>query len=196
MRVLLIRPGSTEYDRQGRIQGNLDIPLCDEGRTQVGQLLASIDTQGLVAIYCGSGQAAKQTAAMLAEQVDLKVKQLDSLANLDHGLWQGMLIDDVRTKQPKVYRKWHDEPQTVCPPQGETVTAARKRVQDTLAKIARKHKTGTVAVVVANPLSCIVRHVLTGTALCDMWNPGNQVASAEIIETMATTTSGPASAGG
>jgi broad specificity phosphatase PhoE len=34
-KLLLIRPGVTEYDQQGRIQGTLDIPLCEDGRRQV-----------------------------------------------------------------------------------------------------------------------------------------------------------------
>ena len=32
--ILLIRPGSTEYDQQGRVQGTLDIPLCEDGRQE------------------------------------------------------------------------------------------------------------------------------------------------------------------
>ena len=54
--------------------------------------------------------------------LDLKVKTLDKLQNLDHGLWQGMLVSDVKTKQPKVYRQWQEQPETVCPPQGETLS--------------------------------------------------------------------------
>ncbi len=180
--VLLLRPGSTEYDRQGRIQGNLDIPLCEDGRQQVELLLGEIDTSGLVAIYTGPGNAARQTGDLLAQKTALKPKPIAGLANLDHGLWQGMLVDDVRTKQPKIYKRWQVEPQTVCPPQGESVNAAQKRVQESLTKITRKHKSGTVAIVVANPLASIVRHLLTGDSLCDMWNPSNQVARWELIE--------------
>ena len=33
--ILLIRPGTTEYDQQGRVQGTLDIPLCEDGRQEV-----------------------------------------------------------------------------------------------------------------------------------------------------------------
>jgi phosphoserine phosphatase len=182
LRVLLIRPGSTEYDRQGRIQGNLDIPLSDDGRQQVEKLVAQIETDPLIAIYCGPSRAAQQTAALVGAAAELKPKVLEGLENLNHGLWQGMLIDDVRTKQPKVYRRWQEEPQTVCPPQGETVAAARKRVETAISKITRKQKDALVAIVVANPLASIVRHVLTGDHLCDLWNPSNQLASWELID--------------
>ncbi len=34
-RVLLIRPGATDFDDQGRIKGSLDMPMSERGRQQV-----------------------------------------------------------------------------------------------------------------------------------------------------------------
>ena len=38
-KILLIRPGVTEYDQQGRVQGTLDIPLCEDGRREVEAMI-------------------------------------------------------------------------------------------------------------------------------------------------------------
>ena len=38
--IAVVRPGSTDFDVQNRIQGNLDLPLNDDGR---GQLSVSIE---------------------------------------------------------------------------------------------------------------------------------------------------------
>ena len=38
---------------------------------------------------------------------------------MNHGLWQGMIIDEVKRKQPKVYKQWQEHPENVCPPEGE-----------------------------------------------------------------------------
>ena len=43
--ILLIRPGATEYDQQGRIQGTLDIPLCEDGRRQVEAMIEELRAQ-------------------------------------------------------------------------------------------------------------------------------------------------------
>ena len=58
------------------------------------------------------------------------------MQNLDHGLWQGMLIEDVRRKQPKVYRQWQEQPETVCPPEGEMLSQAEERIRTAMAKTA------------------------------------------------------------
>ena len=37
-RVLLVRPGATDFDDQGRIKGTLDMPMSERGRQQVNSL--------------------------------------------------------------------------------------------------------------------------------------------------------------
>ena len=92
---------------------------------QVVDELADVE---LDVVYAGPCQSAMQTAKALAKARQLKVKTLEKLQNLDHGLWHGKLISEVKEKQPKVYRQWQDHPEQVCPPEGESVLAARQRV--------------------------------------------------------------------
>src|SRR5262249_85829 len=102
--ILLIRPGGTENDQQGRIQGTLDIPLGEDGRKQVEAMIEQLRGKPIEMIYTGPGQSATQTADVLGEALDIKVKEIDKLQNLNFGLWQGMLVNDVKKKQPTVYR--------------------------------------------------------------------------------------------
>ncbi len=125
-KLLLIRPGTTEYDLQGRVQGTLDVPLCEQGFEEVRFMAEQLRDLPIEALYTSPCSSAVQTANVIAEACDLKVKKVENVSNLDHGLWQGTLIEDVKKKQPKVYRQWQEQPETVCPPNGETVAKARK----------------------------------------------------------------------
>jgi broad specificity phosphatase PhoE len=183
LQILLIRPGATEYDQQGRVQGTLDIPLCEDGRLEVEALVGELSGQPVAAIYASPCQSAQQTAAALGAAREVKVKTLDKLPNLDHGLWQGMLVTDVKTKQPKVYRQWQEQPETVCPPQGETISSAKQRVQAAVNKLIKKHKSdGAIALVVPEPLSSVVRHVLRHDELGDLWQCSSGAAKWELID--------------
>jgi len=184
--ILLVRTGSTEYDCQGRVQGTLDVPLSEDGRQQIEQVAEQIADREIDALYSGPCSATQQSANILAERLHLKVKTVEGLSNLDHGLWQGMLIDDVKTKQPKVYRQWQDHPETVCPPDGETLSVARVRLQQVLAKISKKHKSGTVAIVVDQPLARLSRNVLRDDALGNLWGTqGEDLPRWELIQVAA-----------
>jgi len=167
--VVLILPGATDYELQGRIQGDLDIPLCEEGREEVQRVARELQALGLDVVYGSCCSSAAQTAAGIAKALGIKAKKLDNLENLDHGLWQGLLIDEVRQKQPKVYRQWQEHPESCCPPEGETIEHARSRVEAVLAKLLKKHKDGVFGLVVPEPLASVVREYLGDGELGDLW---------------------------
>lgn len=170
LKLLLIRTGATEYECQGRVQGTLDIPLSEDGRQEVEQIADAVRDIKIDSCYAGPCRATQQSAEILASELSLKPKTIDDLRNLDHGLWQGMLINDVKLKQPKVYRQWQEHPETVCPPEGESLQVVRERLQRALAKIAKKQKSGTAAVVVAEPVTSLLRNALRDDDLGNLWN--------------------------
>jgi phosphoserine phosphatase len=183
VRVLLIRAGATEYDQQGRVQGTLDVPLCEDGRQEIEKMVEELRGQPVTAIYASPGQSAEQTAEALGLALNLKTKTIDKLQNLNQGLWQGLLVDEVKTKQPRVYRQWQEQPETVCPPQGETLGLARQRVQAALAKLLKKHKTdGVLAIVSPEPLASVIRNVLGQDDWGDLWHCANVKSRWQMID--------------
>ncbi len=182
LKVLLVRPGATEFDQQGRIQGTLDIPLCEDGRRQTRESLAELVAAAPEIVYTSPCEAAQQTGELIAEAAGVKQKAMPKLSNLDHGLWQGMLVEEVRDKQPKVYRQWQESPQTVCPPDGEPIAGAKARVTDVLRRLQKKHKEGTIAIVVPEPLTSVVRHVLNREELADLWQGSERCGLWEAID--------------
>jgi broad specificity phosphatase PhoE len=169
MNILLIRAGKTDYDCQNRIQGTLDLPLSEEGWQQVAAMAEHFHQHSVEAIYAGPDQASQQTAELVSVSLQQKVKTNKTLQNLDLGLWQGMLVEDVKTKQPKVYKQWIEHPETVCPPEGEPIAAAELRIQDALDKLEKKHKDATVALVLAEPLASLLCYVFQGGDLGNLW---------------------------
>ena len=169
LRMVLIRPGSTDFDEQGRIKGTLDIPLNEAGRQQVERSAAELASAQLEVLYTAPCQSTRETAELLARSLSIKVKELELLRNLDHGLWHGRLIEDIKQKQPKVYRLWQDTPESVCPPDGETVASAKQRASSVLTKLLKKHKQGVIGVVVSEPMASIMRHLLRHSELREFW---------------------------
>ena len=183
VQIVLIRPGITEYDQQGRVQGTLDIPLCEDGREEVAKLVDELRGQPIAAIYSSPGQSPEQTAAVIGQAFELKVKAIDKLQNLDQGLWQGMLVSDVKSKQPKVYRQWQDQPETVCPPQGEPLIAAKQRVSAALTKLLKKHKADPmVAIVAPEPVASVIRNVVRNEDWGDLWQNASETAKWQVID--------------
>jgi probable phosphoglycerate mutase len=180
--IILIRPGSTEYDRQGRIQGNLDVPLNEEGNVEVARVIEELRPMKLEVIYTPVCQPALQTAQAIAKALGVKLKKLEQMRNLNHGLWQGMLIDEVRRKQPKVYRQWQERPQFICPPEGEMIEQAEERVRPVLARLLKRHKEGAIGLVVPEPLASLVRQFVHQGELGDLWKASAEHGRWEVLE--------------
>lgn len=167
--VLLIRPGCTTFDEEGRIKGSLDIPLSDLGVRQASELAESLQAVKLDCLYVAPGESAQDSARQICELNFCKKKTLECLCNLDHGLWQGKTVAEVKRLQPKVYRQFQTNPEGVCPPSGETVQDAVARIRSTLCKVIKRHDGGRIGIVVPQPLASVVRHVLLGGAWGDLW---------------------------
>jgi broad specificity phosphatase PhoE len=99
----------------------------------------------------------------------VKVTPLEQLRNLDHGLWHGKLIDEVKRQQPRVYRMWQEGQENVCPPEGETWAEARERVSAALRKVLKRHREGVVALVIPEPVATLVRSLVCHCEPGDLW---------------------------
>ena len=182
VQYLIIRPGSTDFDEQGRIKGTLDIPLSEVGTLQVGRIVGELHDTPITQLYSSPCRSAEQTAKAVAADHKLKVKTLDELQNIDHGLWQGKLVDEVKHSQPKVFRQLQDHPETVCPPDGEPISNALERVRAALARLTRKHKTGTIALVIPEPLASLVRSILNRSDVGDLWQAECECGGWQLID--------------
>jgi probable phosphoglycerate mutase len=154
------RPGETEFDGPSRIQGSLDLPLTDRGHQQVTELTETLRSETIDVIYASPTEPAASTANQLGETLGVPVKVIDGLANLHLGLWQGLLADDIRRKQPRVFKQWEDHPETICAPEGEECEEALERVTEALRKPLKRDE--AFLIVAPEPIATLVVSVLRG----------------------------------
>jgi broad specificity phosphatase PhoE len=168
---------------QGRIKGSLDMPLCGEGLRQAESMAAELADTRVKCIYTAPCESARQTAECLAEGRGAKVRVVDCLRNVDHGLWHGKLIEEVKRNHPKVYRQGVESPVHVCPPRGETMKEAQARVAKFLQKVVRKNRDDMIAIIAPDPLALLIHGVLSGEApQSDLWTCETDAAKWQLVE--------------
>jgi broad specificity phosphatase PhoE len=167
--LLVIRAGPTEYDRAGRIRGTLAVPLAAAGVAAAERVAAELAASPPDALFTSDDTAAGETGRIVADGCGLKLRRVAGLANLDQGLWQGMLVDEIRRKQPRLYRQWQDNPWAVAPPEGELLEDACQRVEAALEPLVRRWS-GRVALVVPAPLDRILCWIVAGRSMGDLWD--------------------------
>ncbi len=154
----VIRPGETDFDLQYRIQGTLELPLNKQGETQVGEIADALRNLSIKQIFSSPADPALSTATAVGDALGISVKELDRLTNVDQGLWQGLCVEEVKRKQPKIYKLWRENPESVCPPEGESCVEAYERARKALRKPMKRNT--NFAVVASEPMATIVECVL------------------------------------
>jgi len=150
-RIILVRSGCTDYDEEERIQGSLELPLNEHGQDQVGEAIEQLIETSFDVVYSSPSDPANSTAKAIAEAYDVPLKEKEGLNNFNYGLWQGLKIEEIQRKFPKIYKQWQQAPETICPPSGETVSDLYERMKKVLNKPIRKKK--SVLIVVSEPLA-------------------------------------------
>jgi probable phosphoglycerate mutase len=191
MNLYLVQCGQTEWLAAGRMQGRLSLPLSEAGVAEVGaladQLAGQLASQTLEAIYTAPCESCLQTAKLVAKRTGKpKVHQTKALTEVDIGLWQGMLAEEIKRRQPRVYRQWQEEPGSVTPPDGENFGQAYDRLVAALARVASRERQ-TVAVVVAPLAAAMLRCHLSGKPVTELWTMARAAAGpAELFMVAAT----------
>ncbi|NJN01199.1 MAG: histidine phosphatase family protein [Leptolyngbyaceae cyanobacterium RM1_1_2] len=116
-RLLLVRHGETEWNRQKRFQGQIDVPLNENGHGQaqkVAELLKPVKIDAAVSSPLLRPQ--ETAAAILKHHPQITLKFEDRLKEIGHGDWEGKLEAEIEAGYPGLLNQWQDAPATVQMP--------------------------------------------------------------------------------
>jgi len=167
--LVLIPAGKTEWSAQQRIQGATDLPLSPQGAEQVGSWIDGLGGLAMTVIYSSRSGPAGETARLIGKALKVKRRWNDQLAEVSLGLWQGMQISELKAKQPSVYKQWHEQPERVVPPSGESFIDAQDRLEQALAEVVRSSDSKCIGVVLGELSMSLARRVREGRKMCEIW---------------------------
>ena len=163
--LVLIRHGQTQWNREGRWQGQADPPLNALGRRQARRAALALRSARLDHLYSSDLRRAVETAHIIGAELGLAVIPDARLREIDLGRWQGMLSADIQTQYPEEFRCWHESPLATRPPDGEDLHTLAARVLEAISEIALRHPGQRIGVVAHElPIAVVLAHV-RGVAL-------------------------------
>ena len=159
MHLYLARHAETTWNLAGRYQGRRESALSGRGVRQGGVLadaLAAIEPR-IERIIASPLLRTRATALFVAERLNLAVETDDSLVEIEHGIWNGRLRDEIAANDPELYKTWRERPAEVSFPDGEALTDVLTRWRRFRASFH-----GTV------PTLAVTHDAVVRVALCDI----------------------------
>ena len=92
--VYFVRHGETDYNKQGIVQGQLDIPLNNEGINQANQLKDKLKNMDIDLIFSSPLLRAKQTAEIINKTLNVEIIYDNRLKEFFAGNKQGTKISE------------------------------------------------------------------------------------------------------
>ena len=151
VRIILIRHGETQWNIEGRYQGQEDTHLSERGLQQ-GHMVA----QGL-----------KDTPIDAAISSPLERSYME----INHGDWEGRLADDIEAQYPTEFHQWHTEPHlvTMPGPGGESLEDVRRRVRAAFDEYAEAYDGKTVLVAAHDAVNKAIICDVLGLDMSHFW---------------------------
>jgi broad specificity phosphatase PhoE len=165
--IALIPWGENDWTKTDRFASRTPLPLIDPGVDQVRQWADQLAGRELTVVYSGTEASSAMTAEIVARRSEVKHRAADELNEVDLGLWEGLTREQVEARFPKLFRCWVDDPETVHLPQGEPMIDAWERLTEKLDRLMRKHREGTVAVVLGPIALSMARCYLEGVPMSE-----------------------------
>ncbi len=147
VKLFIVRHAESEWNPIGRYQGLLDPGLSERGLKQAELLGRALEKEKIDFLYSSPLRRTHQTAQEIAKRQGLEVIEDRRIIEIDHGVWSGMLVEEVKERFPEDFRMWLEEPHRVKFEGGESLDDVFKRVKDFLEFIREKHWGQTVAIV-------------------------------------------------
>ena len=163
--IILIPWAQTDWSVSGRLFAQTPLSLNEAGSAQAKTWGEQLQEKRLTMLFASDEQTSRETAEAIAKPARIRVKVLDGLEEVDFGLWEGLSEQQLKSRFPKTYKRWCEDPAAVCPPDGEELPEAAERIAAAVRKAARKAGESTAGIVLG-PVACaLARCALEGAEL-------------------------------
>lgn len=176
MRLFLVRHGETDWNREGRFQGQRDTHLSEKGRSQAFRLALFLALHEFEGIVSSPLARALDTALKIGSTCALNGNELegveivDEFTEINHGEWEGLLADEVRECWGDLLAQWHSAPESVRMPGegGESLEDVQRRAVAGVEGLA-EHYSGDVVVASHDAVIKVLLCHFLGIPLANFW---------------------------
>src|SRR5690606_25111738 len=143
--ILLVRHGENEWVSSGKLAGRTPgVHLNDKGKAQAAQLADYLRKQPIEAIYSSPLVRCIETAAPLAEALEMPLNAEVGGLEVDYGAWHGIELKEA-TRKPEWQMVQH-YPSAFRLPDGETLREVQQRAVGAIEEIVARHPNQVVAI--------------------------------------------------
>ncbi len=142
-KFIFTRHGPTDWNNEGRIQGHTEVPINEDELDKIKAFAKKIKDQGVDIIISSPLMRAKQTAAIIADELKMATIVDDMLIERDYGKFEGETVKEIKKEDPDYYK----DKLSYTIPGAETYELLTKRMSHWLNNTHTKYKGKKILVI-------------------------------------------------
>jgi broad specificity phosphatase PhoE len=136
----LVRHGQTDWNLQGRYQGQADPPLNETGLAQADRAAEVLAGGRYAAVYSSDLERARVTAEAIGRRLGMAVRIDPRLREINQGAWEGLLVTEIQERYPVEWEvRQRDRLNFRAPGGGESVQDVAARIWAAVDDLAARH---------------------------------------------------------
>ncbi len=184
--LILTRHGHVPGISPARFRGRVEVDLSPTGEAQAAALAARIAARWQpAAIYTSPLGRCIATGARIAEATACAAQIHGALADIDYGAWQWKTHAQAEAEAPEVFAQWHQAPQRVRFPGGESLQDVAVRASDLVRDLLARHRGETVVLVGHDSSNRVLLAHLLDLPLSGYWRLGQEPCNLTVIDAAA-----------
>jgi probable phosphoglycerate mutase len=146
--LLFIRHGETDWNREQRFQGQIDVPLNRTGREQAARVAARLAGDAHDALFASDLVRARETAQPLADAWRVAAAFSKGLREQHFGVLEGLDVPTIKARHPDLWARWLEHRgDFALPGGGESLRQFHARVLAAVRELAEAHAGRRLALV-------------------------------------------------
>jgi probable phosphoglycerate mutase len=138
-KLCLVRHGETAWNAEGRVQGQLDIPLSEVGLAQARAVAAVLGNESFAALYSSDLTRVRQTAQSTAERLRMKIVLDPDLRERHYGVFQNMTYAEAKERLPQDYARFRARKPDFAFGTGESLARFNERALACIDRLIERH---------------------------------------------------------
>ncbi|MBZ2173788.1 histidine phosphatase family protein [Schnuerera sp. xch1] len=146
-KIYLVRHGESKWNILKKIQGQYDIELTQRGLNQADLIGKRLVDEKIKKIYSSDLIRAYKTAEIIGNKLKLDIVPMEEFREINFGMWEGLSIDEIKSRYSKDYALWRKEPEKLKIKDAESLFELQSRAIKGINKIINNDNINNILIV-------------------------------------------------
>jgi len=177
-----MRHGEVANGGEKRYNGHIDVDITQKGVEQMRRLAGLLDGKSLAAVYSSDLIRSVKGAKIISDRVGITPTPLRELRERSVGKWEGLTVEEIKSRYPEEYAVWRTDLLNYRPPDGECLLDVKNRILPVFKGLVDSHRGQEIGMLLHGGVNRVILADAFGMDLMNLFRIDQSFGALNIID--------------